>query len=344
MYKGRWDWRRFVEQNHIHYVTQGRNVSAGHIAIKCPFCGAADPSEHMVLSLTETKPYWSCWRSTLHRGLHPAVLVGKLLGISRAAALNVVGDPDTQIIYESDWQQALDRIKGWGKEKPTKKRASITEIEMPRGVWPLPDGIKADLFLDYLRDRKFPNPKAVSREFDLHYAITGRFAYRLVFPIYYQGKLVNLVGRDITNRQKLRYLALGKDEAGVPLDDLVYNFDAMVCGGEILWLTEGPFDALKMQAYLPTDQVAVAFFGMPKARQLTLLRQHSSKFDLSLIALDAGTISASMRLRQELTGAAGYVWLSAKEKDLGNASASRVRELALHQRKALTTVRQELSL
>ena len=45
-------------QKKIPYVTTGPNVARGHFAIKCPFCGEADPSEH--LGIEESTGRWGC--------------------------------------------------------------------------------------------------------------------------------------------------------------------------------------------------------------------------------------------------------------------------------------------
>jgi hypothetical protein len=331
----RWDWLQFVKQHHIQHVTQGRNVSAGHIAIKCPFCGQADPSEHMVLSLKPTKPYWSCWRNVQHRGAHPAYLVAKLLSISTASAREMMGMDAAP--FQTDWDNTLEKIKQWASPAIKKVKKIVEAIDMPRSIYPLDGGPSATPFYNYIKERKFDTPKRVARDFRLHYAITGRFAYRIVFPIYWYGKLVNIVARDITGRQEKRYLMLGKDQSSLAVDEIVYNADEMREGGRALWLTEGPFDAIKLSTYAPSKHVAVAFFGMPKAKQVALVAKYARDFERSLIALDANTTVAKLRLQAELPCGATCVWLSEKDKDLGNLSPGRVRKLVDAQERLLTS-------
>src|SRR6185503_11264139 len=39
------DWEHTLSQHGVPYATRGPNVARGAIAVKCPFCGPADPSE-----------------------------------------------------------------------------------------------------------------------------------------------------------------------------------------------------------------------------------------------------------------------------------------------------------
>lgn len=317
----RFDWRQFCEQHGVRFVTTGRNVSSGHIAIKCPLCGNADPSEHMVLSENERRPYWRCWRNVEHRGSRPEFLVAKILGITYQSAQELV-DGDAELIYDDEWS-AL-KAKLLRKEQPVIKPTN-REIDLPRGVVPLTDVPAAEPYLDYLYDRGYSDPLDIARRFDLHFAVTGEFGYRIVFPIRMRGKLVNVMGRDITNRSDLRYKALHRNQAGVPIDDCLYNYDEADRGGRYLWICEGPFDALKILAYTGPSHVPVAMFGMPKTQQRVLLSRLSRRFEFSILALDADALSQALRLSSELFGDIKTAHLPQGVKDIGGMSSRQVR-------------------
>src|SRR5882672_3402022 len=87
----KFDWRGFLDSRRIHYRTQGPNTPTGDVSIRCPFCGDADHSEHMVISMSGQG--WHCWRVHNHKGGHPAKLVSALLrcSISEAYKLTNVG-------------------------------------------------------------------------------------------------------------------------------------------------------------------------------------------------------------------------------------------------------------
>lgn len=70
------------------------------------------------------------------------------------------------------------------------------------------------------------------------YSMVGDFHHRIVFPVYYKGKLQGLVGRDFTEKQELKY----KNSIG---DKTIYNLpdkpQKSIC------LVEGIFDALAVE-------------------------------------------------------------------------------------------------
>src|SRR5262245_59631880 len=82
------DWPQFLTRNRIPFVTEGKNTPRGSIGIKCPFCGVADPSEHMVIRLSGKG--WRCWRDQSHSGSSPERLIQALIHCSLAAALELV--------------------------------------------------------------------------------------------------------------------------------------------------------------------------------------------------------------------------------------------------------------
>ena len=326
------DWRRFCDGHKIEYVTSGRNVSSGHMAIKCPFCGEADPSQHMVLSLASHKPYWGCWRNRQHKGFHPAFLVAKLLHISsKAAEALVTGERE---VYDDEWQNLVARVT-IGRKLAAPEPRPVT-ITMPRFCEPIRDDEFHDPFLDYLEDRGFKNPVKVAKDFDLHCALMGDYCFRIIFPIYHQDHLVNLVGRDITGNAKLRYKAAGKHEAGRPLDECLFNYDEAICGGEFLWICEGPFDALKILTYANTRHTAIAMFGMPKRQQIVMLAELSRRFKHTLLALDHDAVSQALTLWPEFLGDTRTVWLPRGRKDVGELSPSEVRQLTNDRQNRLT--------
>ena len=38
------NWRELLDEQRIAYIERGANVKRGEVNIRCPFCGAADPS------------------------------------------------------------------------------------------------------------------------------------------------------------------------------------------------------------------------------------------------------------------------------------------------------------
>jgi len=106
-----------------------------------------------------------------------------------------------------------------------------------------------------------------------------------------------------------KYLHLSskaKDDKPVALvstKDTLYNLPALVDGGEILYVVEGPFDALKIDCYGRENGVrAVCLFGKhATAHQLELLSIALSAFDRVTILLDNDAIAEAQDIAQTLS-------------------------------------------
>lgn len=247
-------WIEFLHRHNIHYVEYGPNTKKGEISIKCPMCGD-DPSEH--LGINPRTGLWACWRSASHRGRSPFRLIMALLHCSYARA---------RIIVEQHAYTDPDEF-----EELTNIRKEITNpstaLKLPNAFHPI--GPKATRFTDYLQKRGFDSPIKVVDVYDLHYAVTGRWKDRIIFPIYLGGELVTWTGRAIVNPKMAgRYLTASPDDenpaerALLPITETVYQYDdLMQTGGDLLFFNEGPFDAIKIDYYGYHDYTrATCFF------------------------------------------------------------------------------------
>lgn len=83
-------------------------------------------------------------------------------------------------------------------------------------------------------------------------SLVGRYAYRIVFPIAYQGRLRMLVGRDFTGRAKARYLNSHGEK-------LLFGCHGKRAASVVL--TEGIFKALALERVLPDNWACLAILG-----------------------------------------------------------------------------------
>lgn len=123
----------------------------------------------------------------------------------------------------------------------------IEEEEVEAPPLALPDGFtllrKAD---DYWsrRARKYLLDRAVTKqqikEKLIGYTMQGRYAYRIIFPVLNEGKLVGLVARDFTGQAKVRYL----NSTG---DKYLWNYRPAIRGHRTIVLSEGIFKALCLE-------------------------------------------------------------------------------------------------
>jgi DNA primase len=139
----------------------------------------------------------------------------------------------------------------------------------------------------------------------------GRYAYRIVFPVWYQKHLIGLIGRDFTGHQEPRYLN-SKGEKGL------YNYASC----ERVILSEGVFKALRIER-LETGLGSMALLGRSITDfQITQLKKSGCKEIVLWPDPDKpgrkGVVDIAERLTQEgfLTGVVWPVYEAADEEPL----------------------------
>jgi hypothetical protein len=173
------DWFSFLRQNNIPFTTTGPNASRGRVNVKCPFCGQDDPSEHMGISLRGRG--WSCWRNSSHRGRSTPRIIAALLRISLAEAEQLAGG-EVSLPTDVDLGQSIRARLGGQLDVKIPRRT----LDFNREFKSLDSASRfADQFYDYIYDRGYQPEQAtwLVRAYDLHYATTGKFAYRIIIPV-----------------------------------------------------------------------------------------------------------------------------------------------------------------
>ncbi len=254
----RFDWLKFCTEYRIPFVTRGPNVARGNLAVKCPWCGTSDPSEHLGLSLDVKNPAWGCLRNPQHRGRDPRRLVQTLLRCGYQQALNIVKTHNTAV--PDDFDALADNITITSHEqKPSEK------LFFPREFKPLASAKSkyAEQFLNYVAgNRGFgKDAVAVCEQYQLHYALTGEQAWRIIIPIHDgDGVLQNWTGRAIHETATLRYKNASDSGKGLLFNEaLVRTLPFRI---RTLFVVEGPFDCIKLDFYAHSHHCAcVAILG-----------------------------------------------------------------------------------
>ncbi len=307
------DWRKFCDAHSISYITRGPNTAHNHISIHCPFCGEADTSEHLGLSLDKKRPAWGCWRSRSHRGVDPVRLIRALLGCSEEHAKSLVARGS---LPELDEFSKL--FGGAPREGPDLSSGTYRKqsLRMPKEFKRLGEGLYSRRFEDYLSRRGFADPLDVASTYDLRYCLTGTYSNRLLLPIYYQEQLVGWTGRDVSGRSDLRYHSLtdksevsrkqGYPPAPINLKQLVLWQDYVLEGGEGLVIVEGPLDALKVDYFNDVPGVVTTcLFGKPTNPQLKTLSLAARRFKWVVSALDPDAWADALPFIYELQDLSG---------------------------------------
>lgn len=309
----RFDWIQLFKRHNIHYVTEGPNFSRKMTAnVRCPYCGDADPSEHLGVS---DAGWWGCLRNAAHRGKTPHFLIQRLIGCSPAEAHRIVGTREASTPTTDDLAAsfaALKRATGTAVAAPPRHLDLLPEFKS------LANGSSfAEPFIEYLRGRGFRRAQVewLTKQYGLLYATKGRYAYRIIVPVYDRyGKLLTWTARSIQSDAKLRYSTLrasgelddGKGPIALAPDkETVLGLPTLYAARspKILLLVEGPFDALKLTAFgWGLGVYAAALFGLNvSASQVNEVLELSSRFERTYLLLDAGAEFHKLRLASTLS-------------------------------------------
>ena len=270
---------QFLKKHSILYKMSGKNVIRGNVGIKCPLCHN-DKSFHCNISLQTG--YFFCWRNSSHRGtLQYLSLILTGSGISVPVEIN---DNEFRELFNN-------RIEVKDNKLLSFNFPSLCEFK------------KHNVFTEYLVGRGFDDPKEVAMKYDIRYSLYNKWGWRLIFPISIYGRVVSYLGRSIQKYNYLPYMELSKEESIIPPKSCIYNFDNIFFNdSKHLIVTEGVFDAIKIDYYSPTNISATCLFTkrLKSDDQLVLLSEVVDKFDDISILLDADAMFESMELAEVL--------------------------------------------
>ena len=250
------NWLSLLKRYRINYVTEGPNVSAGNVNIKCPFCGPSDPSEHMGLSTSGSA--WACWRDSSHRGRNPANLVHKLLqryGVSWAEALALCGETERKNL--SELEEQVRRLKGETKPMIESHYESLDSYAPESRLITTKTNPLTRHAVEWLRRRRISTELA--QHWKLRFAMSGALRYRVIMPFLdEQKKEVSWTARTITRDGMPRYKSVkAEKQDSWNVKNLLYGIQQLYWwGNEWSWpdpypsmgivLVEGPTDVLRL--------------------------------------------------------------------------------------------------
>ena len=292
------DWPHLLTQHRIEFRETKRDLY-----VKCPFCGNADEGMH--LGVSTVGKGWGCWRNTHHRGKSPVRLLAALLNVSweRAASIlantsghNLVDDND----LSGKLKVMLEKNVGSGVKNGCVQ--NYTELRFTPDIKPLNvTKTSQRMFHAYMLERGYKplRLEAVCRQYKLHCATSGMFTYRVIFPVYTELGLTTWTGRSIVPGRQPRYLTLTSDpDVAGPnrpcglsnIKDCLFNERWLFAqsGGKALIVSEGPFDAMRLDYAGRTMGIhATGLFGKVASEiQLQKLADLSERYDYAFTLLD----------------------------------------------------------
>lgn len=259
------NWQQFFEDNHIEYVTRSPNLSRDWLGLRCPWCGDDDPSQHLGCHPSGS---WSCWRDSTHKGAKPDYLISALLGVTKAQGRLLA------LAYGASTPDQFDAPAAPVGASQGNPPAAIVDLAQ---FMPIQHGKLTHKFWEYLKNRGFDDPDAVIHKYNLKASLSGRWSGRLIIPVNdvgWQGRALR------TTKDTPRYLTSHEE-----VKKTLFNIHQR---GEILYVCEGPFDALKIDFYGQEHGArATCLFGAsPTIEQLHLLSLISKDYKRVVLLLD----------------------------------------------------------
>lgn len=203
--------------HNIPTSTSGSDWQPGWINIQCPFCD--DQKAHGGFNIKGG--YYNCWKCG---GKSNPKVVSHLLSINYYEAVKLLEQYGTGSNSE---------------HKQIKKKAEAEKIIWPANCHDLNHAHKK-----YLWARNFDPTKMVELWGIRGTGPIGPYKFRIIVPIYHNGKLVSYQGRDITNRADLRYKACPVEKEVIHHKHIVYGLDHVTNGRAII--VEGVFDVWRL--------------------------------------------------------------------------------------------------
>lgn len=149
----------------------------------------------------------------------------------------------------------------------------------------------SDAAIKYLKRRRF-DPDLLTTKYNVRYGgVCGIWAYRIMFPLYHEGRIVTYQGRTIGAEVKPRYRTLSIEESLVNPKSVLFNLDN--CKGDTVVLVEGVFDVFRYG-----DGACCSFGTVIKEEQLHRL----AKYDRVVVALDTDAQDKAKVVCSKLSG------------------------------------------
>lgn len=272
------------------------DAGIGNVWVKCPWCGSADPSQHMGINVANGK--WGCWRDRDHRGNNPYRLVRELTGWPHERIVDFIGEG---LLFADSPQSLRQRLAAL--DEPEVGPAPLVSLKFLPEFRRIKKGdVLGHQAARYLRLRKFgKNAKEVAkfaRHYKIRYARSGRFKWRVILPIIDRGKMIGWTARAMAN-SSLRYMA---HPPGNDVKRVVFN-GWRARGGLVLVIVEGPMDALKLDYYGRRLGVsAVALMGVVATpEQLERIHVLARRYRAVVVLLDDSALSSALKLKAELS-------------------------------------------
>ena len=215
----------------IDYRSEGNNVAVNDINIDCPFCG--ETKKHLAVNKYNGKI--NCWACNLEGySTRPGIidLIKELESCSFAQALSLFKQHQTKDFDLNPVEESEIILKNkidfppytydfsLGKNSKEQSRAMVYLFSRGFG-WRTVKKYKLKYCEKNTKERPF-------------------FGHRIIIPLYFQGEVVNYIGRDYTGKSPLRYKNCKITDVVRRPKDMLYNYDSVKSSGnKHIYIVEG---------------------------------------------------------------------------------------------------------
>lgn len=246
------DIKGVLDELGIDYKTHGKNVGVNDVVIDCPYCNA---DKHLGINKSNGRVWcWVCEFKDAKRKNY--------YGDNRKPSLiDVLMD-----LTEERWITIKKTLEDYGWEEPVYdaiEQKNATSCKLPDGAYDFskPEAKKAK---NYLKNRGFGDK--IIQKYNLKVSPDyGKYANRIIIPVFYCNKIVSFTSRDYTGRDQ-RYKNANLNDSIASVKGLLYNYDSAKDFKHI-YLLEGPTDVWKMG----DDSVAVFRSSLSSEQRKLLL-------------------------------------------------------------------------
>jgi hypothetical protein len=329
----KFDIEKFLQYNNIPIRYKGENVSKGELGVCCPFCiksGRGDTNFHM--GINPDNGAYSCWRyPKTHAGRKMEKLVRMFLECSYEEAYKIVYDTAPVDLIVTD--NLVDIVNKLFDKKSAPKQESDKapkELLFPSEFIDIKSTGVTKKFYDYITSRGFVDVDKLIKKYSLFCALNGKYANRIIFPFCYQGELVTWSSRTLDQDLNWRYLDLEVEKSVIHVKQLLYNYDSIIEGGNLLVITEGLFDCIKLDYFFSKGNRATCLSTKHMTtNQGHQIRRLSKVFNKIVIFMDSDAMSASWEIRSEFCTLPNvtFKFLPVGFKDPGDFTTEEIKNL-----------------
>ncbi len=217
------DIQKYLDAKGIEYQFDGKNISNDWIGLSCPFCPDGDPSNHLGINLTSKAV--NCWRCGTK-----GTIIKLIMKTERIPYENV-----SNVI-----KQFSSRQLSFPEENAHTERIKPYKIDFEKTI----SNQLLPLHKTYLEKRNF-DAKYIFNKYKLKCGdILGEWAFRLIIPFYQYKTILTFIGRDITDKQDLKYKNYPNEKSLKEVKHTIYNLNN--CKSDTIILVEGALDTWRI--------------------------------------------------------------------------------------------------